>query len=184
MGFWSDTVGPLLSGVGKFIPGPIGVVANLAGGLISSDETTTKTNLQSAATAITGGTPKKLAGPAVAQVLRTTVAPTAVALAGAAAMDMPETVVTIGGMKNVVTTIIQTRDPSGRVIKTETRKGRPFLMKQDLVIAKRVFKTVRKAGEKLPKKTVRPSRSQMLKEQIVDVAMQKLITGPSCPPKC
>jgi len=97
----------------------------------------------------------------------------------------PITAVDMPGLKNVTRTTVITRNPAGQVVKSETLKGRPFLMKSDLVIAKRVFKAVRKVHGKLPSRTRSKSDMVELQEAIVQEAKRKLLSPPpSCPPKC
>jgi len=89
----------------------------------------------------------------------------------------------IMGTKNIVTTLVQTRNALGQLIRTETLRGAPFLMKTDITAAKRVHKKFVKLGQKLPRRTVKQSTAAKLTEAIQDKAMQQIM-GPSCPPKC
>lgn len=114
------------------------------------------TFLERVGQAISGGAAQTVAG-AVGPAATTAV------LAGGAAC--PTT-------KNRVRTIIQTIAPNGTVIKQRIERGRPFLMNRDIVTAKRVFRTVAKVSGRLPKKTVKQSRSSMLTDAALDRAFR------------
>jgi len=57
--------------------------------------------------------------------------------------------------KNKVITRIMTINPAGKIIKQVDKDGRPFLMAKDLVIAKRVFRSIAKMHSKLPRRSTR-----------------------------
>jgi len=78
--------------------------------------------------------------------------------------------------KNQVRTIIQTLNPAGQVIKQKIERGRPFLMARDIVIAKRVFRTVAKVSGRLPRKTVKQSKASMLTDAALDRALRDTLT--------
>ena len=88
------------------------------------------------------------------------------------------------GEKNFVETVVQTFAPDGTIIREKVFAGAPFLMKKDLVIAKRVFKLASKLHGKLPRRTMKQSEMSKLNEAILDKAKSNLLTGPTCPPKC
>lgn len=56
--------------------------------------------------------------------------------------------------QNTVITRVMTISPAGKIVKQEDLVGRPFLMNKDLVTAKRVFRMIRKADQRLPRKSV------------------------------
>jgi len=73
-------------------------------------------------------------------------------------------------------TIVQTIDnATGEVIKEDIRRGAPFLMKHEIQVAKRVFKTVIKLSGKLPRKTVKESETTALKNQLTNKALTTAI---------
>jgi len=73
-------------------------------------------------------------------------------------------------------TIVQTIDnASGDVIKEDIRRGAPFLMKHEIQVAKRVFKTVNKLANRLPKKMQKQSTTSALKDQLVDASLTTAI---------
>ncbi len=88
-----------------------------------------------------------------------------------------------GAGKNFVVTTVDTFNPQGVVVKTEQISGAPFLMRRDFVIAKRVIKALRKAQAKIPKQAVRQSASSMLKEAVMDKALEAARAPLICPPK-
>jgi len=73
-------------------------------------------------------------------------------------------------------TVVQTiENATGNVIREEMRRGAPFLMKHEIQVAKRVFKTVNKLANRLPKKTVRQSTTSALKDQLIDASLTTAI---------
>jgi len=99
----------------------------------------------------------------------------------------------IGGGNGQVSvmTIVQTIDnATGAVIRTKTLRGSPFLMNNDIAVAKRVFRTVGKLSGRLPKKIVKQSEASKLKDEIQDAAFHAIRSGvshgghhlvPACP---
>ena len=87
--------------------------------------------------------------------------------------------VAAGMGRNIVITTIDSFDGAGNRVSTEQRRGRPFLMNEDFVTAKRVIKALRKASEKIPRKTVQESPTKALTRTI----MAKAIENVTCPPK-
>lgn len=73
--------------------------------------------------------------------------------------------------KNTVITRVMTISPSGVMLKQEDLPGRPFLMNKDIVTAKRVFRAIRKADQRLPRKPVGRRRGKD-EQQTVIVAGQ------------
>jgi len=73
-------------------------------------------------------------------------------------------------------TVVQTiENATGNVIREEIRRGAPFLMKHEIQVAKRVFKTVMKLSGKLPRKTVKESETTALKNQLTNKALTTAI---------
>jgi len=73
-------------------------------------------------------------------------------------------------------TVVQTiNNATGDVIREEMRRGAPFLMKHEIQVAKRVFKTVMKLSGKLPRKTVKESETTALKNQLTNKALTTAI---------
>lgn len=71
-------------------------------------------------------------------------------------------------------TIIQTIDSdSGEVLKQRVRRGSPFLMRTDVIVAKRVFRMATKLHGKLPRRTVRQSRVKALTDRVVESALDR-----------
>ena len=80
-------------------------------------------------------------------------------------------------------TIIQTiRSDDGVVIRQEIKQGAPHIMNKDIQIAKRVFRMSTRMHNKLPKRTVRPSRMKQLTAQVLENALRdKACPPPPCP---
>jgi len=75
-------------------------------------------------------------------------------------------------------TVIQSiSNATGEVIREEIRMGSPFLMNRDFQIANRVFSSIAKAGQKLPRKVVKQSAITMLKNQVVEGALRNAADG-------
>jgi len=58
-------------------------------------------------------------------------------------------------MKNEVRTIVETLNPANQVIRREILAGRPWLMRTDFVVMKRVLRTLDTGNEKVPRKTTK-----------------------------
>ncbi len=102
-------------------------------------------------------------------------------LGGAAVRDESGALVAMGGGNGVTSrrTIVQTiENATGEVIKQVVKEGAPHLMNKDLQIAKRVFRLSSKLHARMPKRTVRMSRTKMLTTQVVENALERA----SCPP--
>jgi len=81
-------------------------------------------------------------------------------------------------------TIVQTVNAAdGQIMKQKVLAGAPHLMNRDLIIAKRVFRLSTKLHQKLPKRTVRQSRTKALMTQIIESSLARQAL-PSCPPVC
>jgi len=71
-------------------------------------------------------------------------------------------------------TIVQTVNrEDGAVIRQEVRRGAPFLMRRDVIVAKRVFRMASKLHGKLPRRTVRQSRVKALTDRVVESALDR-----------
>jgi len=185
MGFFSSLVKTVLPVAASVFLGEAAAEAIFGG-----DQSEPEKRIESAATAAVGGTPTGTPGITTSGLnirqVEAALAAGVTTTAGAqalAAVPSAAAIAAAPGMKNVVTTQIITRNPAGQVIKTEMRRGRPFIMKSDITAAKRVFKQSRKLAAKLPKKTVKQSDAAALNDAIKQKMMQQ-IAGPSCPPKC
>jgi len=91
----------------------------------------------------------------------------------------------IGGGNGQVSvmTIVQTIDnATGAVVREKTLRGSPFLMNNDIAVAKRVFRTVGKLSGRLPKKIVKQSQASKLKDEIQDAAFDVIRRGTDCHP--
>lgn len=75
-------------------------------------------------------------------------------------------------------TVVQSLNSQGLVIGSITLAGAPFLMKKDLVTAKRVFKLATKLHAKIPRRTVKESEIKQLKDAAVSQALQRVIAPP------
>jgi len=163
MGFLSSLTG-FVSALGQvaapLITAAISPTAAIAAGVV--------------ATAAPPATPKAIAAAVAAQARA--VVPT---VAGLPALAAPRAIVGAPGLKNVVTTTVRTTDPAGNTVGIEVLEGRPFLMRKDFVTAKRVIKALRKAAARIPKQAVKPSKTKMLTDAVIDNAMRNV----TCPPK-
>jgi len=73
-------------------------------------------------------------------------------------------------------TVVQTIDnATGTIVREDIRRGAPFLMNDEIQIAKRVFKTVSKVAARLPRKTVKESSTTALKNQLIDASLTNAI---------
>jgi len=173
------------AGTGFLLGGPAGAVAGgIAAFAAEGEDEAAKPMLSNTSlTKASGGT---AAAPAPAeqtllQKIGSAISGGAAAVAGEALAPEVTAAVTKGGFacptnKNRVRTIIQTISPAGKVIRQSIEKGRPFLMNRDIVIAKRVFRTVAKVSGRLPKRTVKQSAASMLKDAAIDKAMRDVLT--------
>ena len=87
----------------------------------------------------------------------------------------------VGGSKNRIMTIVQTMDADGNVLCEEELEGRPFLMRKDFVIAKRVRKLITKAKSKIAPARREESDQTKLVKAIVGRATQNVLTSGTCP---
>ena len=76
-------------------------------------------------------------------------------------------------------TIVQTLDEDGQIVRQKVLKGSPFLMRRDLIIAKRVLRTASKLGRFGPK-TRTPSKMKQFTDAVIDQALHKQFALP-CP---
>lgn len=191
MGFLDNILSAVGGAVGGFLTGgPAGAIAGGIGGLIAGDTDTpaptptaaTTLARPSMATTALAPTPTAAApgGTTVGKVLQQ------FALGGLPAfiagttgiLDAPKVdAKTVIGGKNFVVTQVNTFNAAGQLIKQKNLAGRPFLMNKDLVVAKRVFRTIQKASTKLPRKTVRESPSKQLTDAVTEKALSNVLTG-------
>jgi len=105
-------------------------------------------------------------------------------LGGAAATAQLQAIQAAGGQvvgrrKNRVTTIIETTDGAGNVVRQRVEKGSPFLMRSDFQTVKKVMRLARIAAGLLPAKTGRKAKleAEALKGFVKGLgAAQKQIT--------
>lgn len=196
MGFFDTLLTAVGGGVAGFLTGgPVGAAVGAAGGLLSGGQEPSKiaqtrpalstTGLTAAsAVAPSGGLVNTLAGIATQQI------PGAQALLGletaVAGREQIAAAAAVAGMagKNRVITTVTTLNPAGQIVKQKQLAGRPFLMNKDLVIAKRVFRTIAKASGKMPRKVVKEGTVTQLKNAVVDKALQNVITDNGNGGKC
>lgn len=82
----------------------------------------------------------------------------------------------LGGSKNRIQTEILTINPAGQVIGREVRDGRPWLMRTDFVVMKRVLRTLSAGNKRVPRKVTR-SRQQAEELAMVKGLVKGLISG-------
>ncbi len=80
-------------------------------------------------------------------------------------------------MKNIVITRIQTIDPAGNMVKEEIKRGAPFLMARDFMIAKKVFKATARAAARIPRRTVKQSKAAQIEEAIKQQVLAQVTNG-------
>jgi len=190
MGFLDNIISGLGGAVTGFLTGgPAGAIAGGIAGVVAGDTDTPKQ-----ITAAPTVSPTSLSTRALTPV--TTLAPAGGSTLGkllqsVALGGLPQAVVGLTGVldppavaaagcpagKNRVLTVVQTFDPAGRVVKQTVLDGRPFLMNKDLVIAKRVFRTIQKASTRLPRKTVKESATKQLTSAVTEKALSNVLTG-------
>ncbi len=79
--------------------------------------------------------------------------------------------------KNRVQTVIQTINPAGKVIKTVTQAGRPFLMQKDFTIAKRVIKLAAAAAARIPRKRVQEGIGAQITRAVKQKVLSTIVNG-------
>jgi len=79
-------------------------------------------------------------------------------------------------------TIVETMNTmTGQIVSRKVLPGSPHLMNSEIRAAKKVFRQVRKLDARLPRKTVKTSKTKQLTDAAVDQAIRN-VTGPgSCP---
>jgi len=75
-------------------------------------------------------------------------------------------------------TIIETLNLATGGVTREVRPGRPHIMNSDVQIARRVIRQSRKLAQRIPKKTVKESKTKQLTDAAVEAAMRNV----QCPP--
>lgn len=178
MGFFSS----LISGIGKVV----GVVGRAVGILPAAAAAVAAPVARVAApivraapralvTAARIAAPAAVAGAAFA-VGERILAPSGLAAGGGA--------ITGGNGRTMRVTRVATIDlATGEVIRTEDFKGAPFLMRNDVLIAKRVFRMASKLHGRMPARTRKQSLASTLKDKImtkaIDAVGDKLVPCPS-----
>lgn len=190
MGFLDNIISGLGgAAVGFLTGGPAGAVAGGVAGFAAGDtdtpaQPTASTALTVPSAATTALKPTATVAPpggiTVGKVLQTLALGPVPLLAAVATgvLDPPSAAVAarMGGKNRVVTTV-STVNPAGQIIKQVNLAGRPFLMNKDLVIAKRVFRTIQKASTRLPRKTVKESPTKQLTAAVTEKALSNVLTG-------
>ncbi len=168
MGFFTELLGAALPIAGAILGGPAGAGAGVAiAGLLGGDAPVTQVGTGAQLAAMRGVSP--VAGTNVAQSL---------AAAGVKVTGACPT--TTGRLRKVTT--VQTIDPvTGKVCKTESFPGGVAVRASDVAAAKRFFRQIRKLDAKLPRKTQKPSRATLLKDRLIENALDRAGDDPSCP---
>jgi len=79
-------------------------------------------------------------------------------------------------------TIVQTIDPvTGKVFSQEIFAGGVAVRAADVAAARRVFRQIRKLDSKLPRKTVKQSKTKQLTDRVVQNALERAGDIPDCP---
>lgn len=95
------------------------------------------------------------------------------ALVGAAAGVIDTTGFGRGSGGRATRTIVQTMDlQTGRIIRTKTLPGSPFLMNFEIVAAKRVFRKSADLRKRIPRRSVKESATTQLKDAAIDAAIR------------
>jgi len=107
------------------------------------------------------------------------VSPTVVSVAGA----IPQNMTGFGGGngKEATRTIVQTINlQTGRIVRFKILPGSPHLMNSEVSAAKRVFKISSKLHARMPRRTVKESKTK----QLTDAAIAAATTAVTCPTTC
>jgi len=79
-------------------------------------------------------------------------------------------------------TVVETMDlTTGQIIRRKVMEGSPHLMNKDVSAAKKLFRQVRKLDSRMPRKTVRESKTKQLTDAAMDKALRDVNRG--CPPQ-
>jgi len=85
-----------------------------------------------------------------------------------------------GNGRQATRTIVETMDlATGKIIRRKVMAGSPHLMNKDVSAAKKVFRVSAKLHGRMPRRTVKESKSK----QLVEAATQAAISAVTCPPK-
>jgi len=181
VGFFSS----FLSIIGRVATTVLGIAAPVARAAAPAASRVAATTARVAATGARIAAPAAAAGAAfaVGQSLLTpsVSAPMAPAAGG------PMAVTGGNGQTTRMTQIATIDNATGVVLRVETLKGAPFLMRSDVLIARRVFKLSSKLAGRMPRKTVKQSLPSQLTERIQRQLLENVGAGacpPACPPKC
>jgi len=88
------------------------------------------------------------------------------------------------GMFSTVTTVTTINRATGAIVKQKQLKGSPFLMRRDLATARRVEKVLNKQAAKQRGRSRGPSKQKQLMDAVQDKALENVLVGAACAPKC
>lgn len=82
-------------------------------------------------------------------------------------------------------TIVQTMDlTTGKIVNEKMMPGSPHIMNSDITAARRVIRQSAKLARRIPRKTVRESKTKQLTDAAIDKAMRDVnTTDVCCPPR-
>lgn len=86
-----------------------------------------------------------------------------------------------GNGRTATRTIVQTMDlATGKIIREKFMEGSPHIMNKDVTAANRLFKQTRKLDRRLPRKTVRESKTKQLADAAIDKALRDTNSSSDC----
>jgi len=187
MGFFDDLLSAVVpAAIGFATGGPAGAIAGGLGGFLAAgaDEPSKIAATKPSNTSLTipGRAEVQAAAPGGIGTALSSIALGGLpqALLGASAVLSPTAVAAAGAGcptgKNRVVTTVTTFNAAGQACSQKVLAGSPFLMNKDLVVAKRVFRTIQKASGRLPRKTVKESKTKQLTDAVMDRALGNVIT--------
>jgi len=174
MGLLDSLLGPILGAVGAGGPaaGPVpaaaGVLAGVTGGILGP-----VAGILDPVLGIVGGV-AEIPGQLVETVTGTVSGITGAVLGGGAAGRAIDTTgFSRGNGFTATRTIVETMNiQTGQIVRTRSMPGTPFLMNSEVQAAKRVFKKSADLRKRIPRKTVRQSATEQLKEAALDAAIR------------
>jgi len=81
------------------------------------------------------------------------------------------------GRTTVITTVQTIDNATGQVIRQKRLRGAPFVMRSDIIVAKRVFRLASKLHGRLPRKLVEKGVMATFKDKVIEKALDKI----TCP---
>jgi len=85
-----------------------------------------------------------------------------------------------GNGREATRTIVETMDlATGKIIRRKILPGSPHLMNKDIAAAKKVFRATAELHKRMPRRTIKESKSK----QLTDAATNAAISAVTCPPK-